>query len=343
MDTIYTDRHHLHATATVTLNDEPLPYSEVPARAEAILAAIRAADLGPVSPPADHGLAPILAVHTADYVEFLQTAPARHAAYYGEPGPVMAGRDTPTKLRAAQRPPDADFPALRDYYTFDYEDLILAGTWDAAYWAAQGALTAADCVLQGEPAAYALCRPPGHHASADQYGGFCYLNNAAIAARYLGARTGQPVAILDVDYHHGNGTQSLFYADPSVLYCSLHADPMVEYPHFWGYAAERGAGAGLGTNHNIPLPLHVDDAGYLAALDDALAVIRAFKPGSLMVSLGLDIADGDRIGDFHITPAGFHAIGQRIAGLRLPTVLAQEGGYTLEMLGQNALAVLTAW
>jgi acetoin utilization deacetylase AcuC-like enzyme len=196
----------------------------------------------------------------------------------------MAGRDAVTNKRAAQRPPETDFPALRDYYTYDYEETILAGTWDAAYWAAQCALTAADCVLQGQLAAYALCRPPGHHASADHTAASATSNNAAIAARYLGTQTKKPVAILDVDYHHGNGTQSIFYADPSVLYCSLHADPALEYPHFWGYAAERGAGAGLGTNYNFPLPLYVDDAGYLAVLDEALSVIRAFKPGSLVVS-----------------------------------------------------------
>ncbi len=342
MYTIYTEHHQRHATDAVTLNGEPLLCKEVPARAEVVLAAIRAADLGPVIPPTDHGFPPLLAVHTVDYVEFLWTATMRHEAYYGEPGPVMAGRDAVTNKRAAQRPPETDFPALRDYYTYDYEETILAGTWDAAYWAAQCALTAADCVLQGQLAAYALCRPPGHHASADQYGGFCYLNNAAIAARYLGTQTKKPVAILDVDYHHGNGTQSIFYADPSVLYCSLHADPALEYPHFWGYAAERGAGAGLGTNYNFPLPLYVDDAGYLAVLDEALSVIRAFKPGSLVVSLGLDTAEGDLIGDFCLTPAGFHAIGQRIAALHLPTVLVQEGGYNLDTLGQNAVAVLTA-
>jgi acetoin utilization deacetylase AcuC-like enzyme len=339
MHIIYTDRHHGHATENLVIAGRPIEYLETPARAEAILAAVRAARLGPILPPADHGLAPILAVHDADFVTYLRTAYAQSAAYFGEPRPVIAGRDDVTFERLPSCP--ADFPGKRDYYTYDYEDPILEMTWDAAYWSAQCALTAADLVRNGEKATYALCRPPGHHAMPDQYGGFCYLNNVAIAARYLQADG--PVAILDIDYHHGNGTQAIFYEDPAALFCSLHADPAWIYPFFWGRAGERGAGAGLGLNHNWPLPVHVDDAAYLAVLDEALRVIADFGPQYLLISLGLDAAEDDLIGQFRITTAGFRAIGQRIAALGLPTVIVQEGGYRIETLGANAAAFLRAF
>jgi len=337
--TIYTDRHHGHATDNLVIDGRPIEYRETPARAEAILAAVRAAQLGPIVPPTDHGLAPILAVHDADFVTYLRTAYAQGAAYFGESRPVIAGRDDVTFARAPHCP--EDFPGKRDYYTYDYEDPILALTWDAAYWAAQCALTAADYVRNGERAVYALCRPPGHHAMPDQYGGFCYLNNVAIAARSLQADG--PVAILDLDYHHGNGTQAIFYADPAALFCSLHADPDFAYPFFWGRADERGAGAGLGLNRNWPLPVHIDEAAYLAVVDEALDVIADFAPHYVLVSLGLDAAEGDLIGKFHITTAGFHEIGRRIAALGLPTVIVQEGGYRIETLGENAVAFLGAF
>ena len=345
MHIIYTDRHYRHATHNLVINGQSIEYHETPARAEAIRAAVRAARLGPIAPPTDHGLAPILAAHDADYVTYLRTAYAQSAAYFGEPRPVIAGRDDVTFARAPRCP--EDFPGKRDYYTYDYEDPILEGTWDAAYWSAQCALTAADYVRNGERAAndvraaYALCRPPGHHAMPDQYGGFCYLNNVAIAARSLQADG--PVAILDLDYHHGNGTQAIFYADPTALFCSLHADPDWIYPFFWGRADERGAGAGLGLNRNWPLPVHLDDAAYLAVLDEAVRVIADFAPYYLLVSLGLDAAEGDPIGKFRITTDGFREIGRRVAALGLPTVIVQEGGYRLDTLGKNAAAFLKAF
>jgi len=339
MHTIYTNRHHGHATENLVIDGRPIEYLETPARAEAILAAVRAAQLGAIIPPTDHGLAPILAVHDTDFVTYLRTAYAQSAAYFGAARPVIAGRADVTFDRAPRCP--EDFPGRRDYYTYDYEDPILERTWDAAYWAAQCALTAADYVRNGGRAAYALCRPPGHHAMPDQYGGFCYLNNVAIAARYLQV-TG-PVAILDLDYHHGNGTQAIFYDDPAALFCSLHADPDWIYPFFWGRADERGAGAGLGLNHNWPLPPDVDEATYLTVLDEAIGVIAEFAPRYLLISLGLDAAEDDLIGQFRITTGGFHEIGRRIAALRLPTVIVQEGGYLLDTLGENAVAFLGAF
>ncbi|MBC7249860.1 MAG: histone deacetylase family protein [Anaerolineae bacterium] len=337
MYTIYTSRHQLHATDQVQVEGHPFVTEEVPARAEIILNAVRAAQLGPIIAPADHGLEPILAVHDADFVNFLRSVYAESAAHFGKADPVFTWTFA---TRHAGRKPKS-FLGLKGYYSFGWGSPILEGTWEAAYWSAQCALTAANLIRAGERAVYALCRPPGHHAAADLYGGFCYLNNAAIATRYLQA--GERVAVLDIDYHHGNGTQAIFYADPSVLYCSLHAHPDDDYPYYWGEAEEIGEGPGKGYNRNWPLPQGTDDADYLAALDEALAVIREFAPRHLVVSAGFDIVASDPAGGFQVTTEGLHEIGKRIAGLGLPTVIVQEGGYLLEKLGKNAVAFLRAF
>ena len=346
MRIIYTDRHKLHATQGVRLEDHPFVTDEVPARAKVILDAVLGARLGPVSAPQDYGLDPLLAVHTPDFVDYLRTIYEAHAAVLQKRGPVFA--ETIIAHGGRRKPKGA--LGLPGYYAFGVGSPILEGTWEAAYWSAQCALTAADVVQTTGETAYALCRPPGHHAAADLYGGFCYLNNAAIAARYLAPEVGATLAvaptkmaILDIDYHHGNGTQEIFYADPSVLFCSLHAHPDDDYPYYWGEADERGEGAGEGCNRNWPLPQGTDDAAYLAALDEALAVIRAFAPRYLVVSAGFDIAAGDPVGGFNVTPDGFNAIGRRIAALGLPTTIVQEGGYLLETLGENAAAFLQAF
>jgi len=332
---IYTDKHRLHATDQVTYENTPFVTDEVPARVEIILAAAQAAHLGPITAPRDFGLDPLLAVHTPDFVNYLRAIYDDHATVTKKRGPVFA--ETIVAGGGRRKPKGA--LGLPGYYAFGVGSPILEGTWEAAYGSAQCALTAAERVRETGETAYALCRPPGHHAAAALYGGFCYLNNAAIAARYFGER----VAILDIDYHHGNGTQEIFYADPTVLFCSLHAHPDDDYPYYWGEADERGEGAGAGFNHNWPLPQGIDDTGYLAALDEALAVIRAYAPRYFVLSAGLDIAQGDPVGGFNITPAGFKAIGQRLAELRWPTVIVQEGGYLLEKLGENAVALLGAF
>jgi acetoin utilization deacetylase AcuC-like enzyme len=357
---VHTERHKAHATDEVLVEGHPFDTSEVPARAELILAAAQRAQLGSLVTPSDHGLQPILAVHDADYVAFLRTAYDESASALNEAGPVFSW--TFANRHAMRRPKSV--LGLKGYYAFGWASPILKGTWEAAYWSAQCAVTAAALVRQGELVAYALCRPPGHHAAADLYGGYCYLNNAAIAARYLqhpclnpshtperdsetlhGVITGDgtPIAILDVDYHHGNGTQILFYSDPTVLYCSLHAHPDEDYPYYWGDADERGTGPGKGTNRNWPLPKGTGDQAYLAALDQALAAIREFAPRYLVVSAGYDIVQGDPEGGFCITTQGLWEIGKRIAALALPTIIVQEGGYLLESLGENAVAFLQAF
>ena len=217
---------------------------------------------------------------------------------------------------------------------------ISAGSWEAIYWSAQTALSAADLMLAGEAAVYALCRPCGHHAFRDLAGGFCYLNNSAIAAQWL-LQNGLRPAILDVDVHHGNGTQGIFYQRSDVLTISLHTDPGNYYPFFWGYASERGEGSGLGYNINLPLPQGTGDADYLKKLQDALSYIRAFGANILIVALGLDAYEKDPLQGMAITTAGFAQIGSAISATGLPVLLIQEGGYLCDELGDNLTSVLT--
>ncbi len=355
MQIIYTPKHQLLTTDDVIVKGQPDETYEVPDRAELILKAMQDALLGPVLEPVDHGLGPILAVHDPDYVDFLRSAYDESAAYFGEAGPVFAW--TFAGRHAARKP--RGFLGRKGYYAFGHGTPILAGTWEAAYWSAQCALTAADLVRDGQrtfcSAAYALCRPPGHHAAADLYGGYCYLNNAAVAARSLQQssfpdahgheqhRRGEEapkVAILDVDYHHGNGTQIVFYSDPTVLYCSLHAHPDEEYPYYWGDICERGKGLGRGTNRNWPLPRGTGEQTYLVALEEALAFIGEFSPEYLVVSVGFDTVEGDPEGGFRLTTDSLSKVGRRIADLDLPTILIQEGGYRLGSLAESALAFL---
>jgi acetoin utilization deacetylase AcuC-like enzyme len=335
---VYSDQHKLHATDAVQLEGRPFVTEEVPARAETILNAVQETQLASVTMPIDHGLEPILAVHDAGFVRFLQTAHAENAALFQEAAPVFTWTFA---TRHNGRKPKS-LLGLMGYYAFGWGSPILEGTWQAAYWSAQCVLSAADLVRTGERVVYALSRPPGHHAAVDLYGGFCYLNNAAIAARYL-QQEGAKVAVLDIDYHHGKGTQAVFYTDPAVLFSSLHAHPDDDFPYYWGEADERGEGRGEGYNQNWPLPQGTDDASYLTALDGALALIGEFAPNYLVVSAGFDIVAGDPVGGFNVTTAGLREIGMRIARLDLPSVIVQEGGYALDRLGDDAVAFLQAF
>ncbi len=320
-----------HAPAREMHNGGWTDHAETRARAESIVAALAA-----LEPAADHGRAPLLAVHSAEYLDFLEHA---HDRWRG------AGRDGdalpyvwPVVARRALRLERID--ALLGRFSFDAATPIAAGTWDAAYWGAQTALTALDRVLGGERAAFALCRPPGHHAGADYFGGYCYVNNAAVVARAARSAGRARVAVLDVDYHHGNGTQDIFWDDGSVFYASLHADPATDYPFFWGHADEAGGGAGAGATLNLPLPRGTGIAPYLAALDTALAALRDFAPDLLVVSFGADTFAGDPISGFALRTADFVAVGARIAGAGWPAVVVMEGGYATAELGANVAAFL---
>jgi acetoin utilization deacetylase AcuC-like enzyme len=341
MYVVYSDRHRLHPT------DRPMPgygrdYPETPDRADRIRFAVEAAWMGPLASPADFGMAPVEAVHTAGLLNHLRTAYAASRGDAGDGEPYIAH----TFAVRGRRPTADSAPGAFGAWAFDTGCPVFAGTWEASYWATQTALTAAEHVRDtGEPA-YALVRPPGHHAGPNFHGGFCYTNHAAVAARYLQQKSGGRVAVLDIDYHHGNGTQEVFYADPTVLYASLHADPRVEYPFYWGFADERGEGDAGGTNLNVPLPFGTDDGAYLTALDGTLAAVRGFAPKYLVLSAGFDLMRGDPVprgGGFRVTMDGLRQIAERIAGLGLPTAIVQEGGYNVERLGKYAVTLLKAF
>jgi acetoin utilization deacetylase AcuC-like enzyme len=312
------------------------PVYERPERAERLRAALAAAG-HPLVPPAPHGPGPVLAVHSPALVGFLEQAwPAWRAAG----GPEVLIPDTfpiGHLARGGGRDPGGGI-GRAGWFCFDTATPLVAGSFAAAVAAADAALTAADLVAGGEPAAYALCRPPGHHAGPGYYGGFCLLNNAAIAARRLAA-LGR-VAVVDVDFHHGNGTQDIFWEDARVLYVSLHGAPAVHYPFFTGGADETGGGPGAGATRNLPLPDGTGDDEYLASLAEAMAVVAAFDPAVVVVSAGFDTFEDDPIGAFRVTTGGFARIGAALAAAGRPLVVVQEGGYAVEALGANAVALM---
>jgi acetoin utilization deacetylase AcuC-like enzyme len=331
------DAHRAHDPPyEVNYGEVVRPVYERVERAERIRDALAAAG-HPLVEPAPHGIEPLLAVHEPGLLGFLEQG---WAAWRADGGPEVLIPDSfpiPRLGRGGGR--DLGGGVGRPgWFCFDTATPMVAGSFSAALAAADAALTAADLVAAGAPAAYALCRPPGHHAGPGYYGGFCFLNNAAIAARSL-HRLGR-VAVVDVDFHHGNGTQDVFWEDPEVLYVSLHGDPAGHYPHFTGAADETGGGAGAGTNRNLPLPDGTGDDAYLEALAEAMAVVAGFDPATLVVSAGFDTFAGDPIGAFQVTTAGFRRIGAALAAAGRPTVVVQEGGYAVEALGANALALL---
>ena len=276
-------------------------------------------------------------MHTADYVEFLEHAFARWRAATGAPPEAEA---VPYARPIRGQPHGAPHHPIEAFGWYSHDnDAILAGTWAAAIGAVDVTMSAWQAVADGDaPSAYALARPPGHHAAADSYAGYCFLNNAAIAAAAWADR-GARIAILDVDYHHGNGTQQIFWTRAEVCFVSLHADPAHEYPFFSGHADEQGAGPGTGTTHNYPLPLGTDWSTYRPALADALDAIVRYAPDALVVSLGVDTAAEDS-DTFRLVADDYPRMGEAIARLRVPTVFVQEGGYDLGVVGRNVTGVL---
>lgn len=311
------------------------PNPEQPARIAALQAGAQAAG-ATFRAPDDHGLGPIARLHSPAYLAFLQTIHARWQSL-PDPAPEVIANIHP--VRHAGSYPSSPV-GQAGWHQADTSCPIGAETWRAAYWLAQTAIAAARGV--GSGTTYALCRPPGHHAFGDLAGGFCYLNNAAIAAADLTAR-GARVAVFDIDVHHGNGTQGIFYDRADVLTVSIHADPAGFYPFHWGHACERGGAAAEGYNLNLPLPRGTDDAAYLAALPAALGAIRNFGADVLVLALGLDAHINDPFQGFAVTTAGFTRIAAAIAALRLPTVIVQEGGYLSPDLGPNLTAFLAGW
>jgi acetoin utilization deacetylase AcuC-like enzyme len=273
-----------------------------------------------------HGEEPIIAVHAPDFVSYL-----RQVCSKMKEGQAVYPYVFPIRLRDRQ-PVDEEVRA--GYYCIDTFTPLTHNAYIAARAAVDCALSGADALQRGEQLVYSICRPPGHHAESRVYGGFCYFNNAGIAAHQLSS--GGRVAILDVDFHHGNGTQEIFYTRSDVLTISIHGDPSYAYPYFAGFADETGAEAGEGFNRNFPLPENIGDDAYLPVLEEALKLIEAFDPRYLVLSMGLDIAKGDPTGAWTVSPDGFERIGEAVSGLGLPTLVVQEGGYDTRVLGRNA-------
>ena len=339
MKVFYSDTHRKHYPP-FEIFDGGLrtPYMENPDRMDQILNALRGVDWADIVSPMDFGLAPILAVHDHAYLDFLASAWTEWLDT--EP------KDPTTLLPATfalRRTPQIPKSILgrAGYYMMDLSACIVEGTYQAVLASANCALGAAqDVVENGERSAFGLCRPPGHHAGKDYAGGYCFVNNAAVAANWLSSKGS--VAVLDIDYHAGNGTQDIFYDRDNVFTVSIHADPDFEYPNFIGFANERGRGRGFGYHHNFPLPAGTDDASYFETLDRAIKLIAEFKPAYLVVSAGMDIYADDPLGTIKVTTDGIREIGKRIASLVLPTVVIMEGGYANEALGKNILAFLGA-
>jgi acetoin utilization deacetylase AcuC-like enzyme len=334
MQVFFDERQLRHNPSGFIVRGERQPSPEVPGRATTLLAAARELGLAVVQPPAADP-AHYARVHDVGYLEFLAHGHARWQALPNASAEILP--NVHPNGRMSSRP--VGVVGQAGLYMADTACPIGAETWDAACASADTAIAAARAVLAGAPAAYALCRPPGHHAFADMAGGFCYLNNVAIAAAALRERHAR-VAIVDVDVHHGNGTQGIFYRRADVLFASLHADPANYYPWFAGFADEQGEGEGAGFNLNLPLAHGTGDAGVFAALDTLLARVRTYAPGAVLVSLGLDTAADDPLGVLKVSRDGFTAMGRTLAGLGLPTVLVQEGGYPSPALGRNLAAFL---
>lgn len=337
MKTIYSEdqlRHHGRGE----LNEGRLDLAfEKPARAEMILEAVHAAGLGPVLAPDPYARGPVERVHAPDYLDFLATAWDDWVAEHGD-GVDALPLIWPVRTLRQKCPRQID--GRVSWYAMDAGTPITAGTWPAITASVSTALTGARLVHEGERAVFSLCRPPGHHAARDLLGGYCYLNNAAVAAQSLIDRGARRVAVLDIDYHHGNGTQAIFQARSDVFFLSIHADPADEFPHFLGYADETGTGAGEGANRNYPLPLGTGRSAWMEALEDACRRIEAYGVDALVVSLGVDTFHGDPISRFTLGSGDFPAIGARIARLGLPTLFVMEGGYAVAEIGVNTVGVL---
>lgn len=336
MKTVFSSLHH-RRTAKTELDGGLLidPY-ERPSRVETILARVRSQGLGPVLEPEDFGLDPVLRIHTPDYVDFLRNCWDDWAAA-GKPGEaipaVWPGRGMRSRL-----PKDID--GRMGYFSFAAETSITEGTWDAACASANVALTAQRLVAAGERAAFALCRPPGHHAAADLYGGYCFFNNAAISAQAFLDQGAERVAILDVDFHHGNGTQSIFYERSDVLTLSLHGDPDLVFPHFLGFPDEVGSQAGEGYNLNLIYPPDTPFSIWGDGLELACRRIQEYAPDAIVIALGVDTFEDDPISFFKFTSRDYLALGERLARLGLPTVFTMEGGYDVKAIGVNVVNLL---
>ncbi|MBY0335855.1 MAG: histone deacetylase family protein [Acetobacteraceae bacterium] len=331
----------LHAPRFFLMRGTVRPNFEVPDRAESLRAGL--AQLGiaaaTAAPATEEDCA---ALHSPAYLAFLRDAAAGWAALPGAGEEVVANMHPSPEMLAQGATLPRHPVAQAGWYMADTACPMGPGTWSAVLSAAGCALAAAEEAAQGRTA-YALCRPPGHHAYAARAGGHCYVNNSALAAQRLRDRGARRVAVLDIDSHHGNGTQGIFWDRADVLTLSMHGDPSGYYPWFVGHAEERGGGMGTGFNRNLPLAMGTGDEGWLAALEAALEEVRSFRPDALVVALGFDASEHEPLAALRVTADGFARAGGMISRLRLPAAICQEGGYAVDHLGGLLARFLTGW
>ncbi len=337
METIYSPDHQLHRGLSELSDGKLVPCFECPERADTVLAAVE--KITHVVAPDEFGLGPVRRIHADNYVHFLENA----WRLWTEAGRDWDALPLNWPVRGMRQIEPDHIDGKLSYYSFDAGTPITAGSWQAMTAAANVALTGARQVSEGAQSAFSLCRPPGHHASADYYGGYCFFNNAAIAAQYLLDQGASRVALLDVDYHHGNGSQSLFYGRDDVLFLSIHGDPRQEYPYFLGYADETGEGPGEGFNLNCPLPWGTAADTWFEALDQCLKRIDDYGPDAIVVSLGVDTFEHDPISEFRLKTGDYLTMGERIASRGKPTLFVMEGGYAVGEIGENVAGVLSGF
>ncbi|MBU2632780.1 histone deacetylase family protein [Patescibacteria group bacterium] len=308
---IYNKNHHQHNPKLEIYEGKRFPHVEKPDRISSILTELKNEKIGELIDPADFDMEFINQVHSKDYINFFK------------------------KISNKARKKGFIFPSN---YILDTYTLVQASTFKIAKKSADVALTGAEMILNGEKLVYSLCRPPGHHAEKNKMGGYCYFNNAGIAGQFLSSFG--KVAILDIDIHHGNGTQNIFYERKDVFFVSIHADPNKMYPYSTGFEDEKGIGKGAGFNINYPLSVGTGELKYKKTLEKAILDIKKFKPKYLIVSTGFDTYVNDPIGGFKLKTPFYKKMGQKIASLRIPTLIIQEGGYNIKELGKLAVSFL---
>ncbi|MDX2350194.1 MAG: histone deacetylase family protein [Porticoccus sp.] len=339
MLTVYSPDHVLHNPKSELNGGELVRPFERPERVQYVLDKIDQVGLGKIIPPEEFGIEFIHRIHDVEYIEFLQTCWAewKAAGHRGEAIPSSL----PVRGMSQRRPNSID--GRMGFYAMAMETTIVEGSWAAAEASANVALTAQAQLSQGAGSVFALCRPPGHHAASNLYGGYCFVNNAAVSTQAMLDQGATRIAILDVDFHHGNGTQAIFYDRSDVLFLSLHGHPEDTFPHFLGYKDETGVSTGEGYNHNFPLRPNTTYETWSEALLEACGIIGEYAPDALVVSLGVDTYEGDPISFFKLKKDDFKRYGAVIARLGLPTMFAMEGGYAMEEIGANTVNVLTGF
>lgn len=339
MLSVYSEKHALRDAKTELYGGQLVPPFECPIRAEHVLSRLREVKLGEVIAPQEFSIDSIARIHDTGFLNFLENCWSEWEAV-GYKGEAMA---TVWPSRRTQSRIPNHIEGKLGYYALAGETAISNGTWEAARASANVALTAQAAIRDGANEAFALCRPPGHHAAEDMFGGYCFINNAAVAAQAFLDQGASRVAIIDVDFHHGNGTQDIFYDRSDVMFLSLHGDPKEAFPHFLGYADETGKAAGEGFNHNYPLGPGTSFKTWGSALDDACQKVRNYGPDAIIISLGVDTFEHDPISFFKLASDDFLRYGETIGRLKLPTLFIMEGGYAVEEIGLNAVNVLQGY